>query len=142
MSEKTTTNADSFKSPKHVVVVMDALKEFSMEPLEWVLKNVAVGLGAAPCIVTLLGVMPWLNIPRIYIILSSPFPCHHPSYSFLICWIGSQNFLCFSYDNLSSLYIQFLQRHGQTFGVWILKTCPSSLGTPRMIPSIKNFEHC
>ncbi|KAL7164868.1 hypothetical protein ACSBR2_040707 [Camellia fascicularis] len=46
--------------PKHVVVVMDALKEFTMEPLEWVLKNIAL---EASCSVTLLGVTPWLNIP-------------------------------------------------------------------------------
>ncbi|KAK4364632.1 hypothetical protein RND71_015990 [Anisodus tanguticus] len=26
--------------PKHVLIVMDALKEFSIEPLEWALKNV------------------------------------------------------------------------------------------------------
>ncbi|KAL3497802.1 hypothetical protein ACH5RR_040534 [Cinchona calisaya] len=48
--------------PKHVVIVMDGLKEFSMDPLEWVLKNVANGASSS-CTVTLLGVMPWLNIP-------------------------------------------------------------------------------
>ncbi|XAR70633.1 hypothetical protein NMG60_11027547 [Bertholletia excelsa] len=47
-------------SAKHVVLVMDGLKEFTMEPLEWVLDNIAID---AACTVTLLGVMPWLNIP-------------------------------------------------------------------------------
>ncbi|MCD7468117.1 hypothetical protein HAX54_005928 [Datura stramonium] len=49
--------------PKHVLIVMDALKEFSIEPIEWVLKNVAL---KSCCSVTILGMMPWLNIPRIY----------------------------------------------------------------------------
>ncbi|CAI9095353.1 OLC1v1031283C1 [Oldenlandia corymbosa var. corymbosa] len=48
---------------KQVVVVMDGLREFSWEPLEWVLKNVADGGGSSSCKVTLLGVKPWLNIP-------------------------------------------------------------------------------
>ncbi|XP_071918377.1 uncharacterized protein [Coffea arabica] len=52
----------SFDIPKQVVIVMDGLKEFSMEPLEWVLKNVADGASPS-CTVTLLGVLPWLNIP-------------------------------------------------------------------------------
>ncbi|KAL4565289.1 hypothetical protein LXL04_029377 [Taraxacum kok-saghyz] len=43
---------------KHVVIVMDATKEFSTETLEWVLKN--IGLGTC-CTVTLLGVRPWLT---------------------------------------------------------------------------------
>lgn len=52
---------DSFDGrPKQVVIVMDGLKEFSMEPLEWVLKNIAL---RACCTITLLGVMPFLNIP-------------------------------------------------------------------------------
>ncbi|KAJ8555140.1 hypothetical protein K7X08_012636 [Anisodus acutangulus] len=46
--------------PKHVLIVMDALKEFSIEPLEWALKNVAL---KSCCSVTILGMMPWLNIP-------------------------------------------------------------------------------
>lgn len=46
-------------STKHVVIVMDAMREFTTEPLEWALKNV-IEVG---CIVTLVGVMPWLNIP-------------------------------------------------------------------------------
>ncbi|KAI3690025.1 hypothetical protein L2E82_47999 [Cichorium intybus] len=42
---------------KHVVIVMDATKEFSVETLVWVLKN--MGLGTC-CKVTLLGVKPWI----------------------------------------------------------------------------------
>lgn len=72
---------DPFETPKHVVVVMDALKEFSMEPLEWVLKNVAIG---SPCIVTLLGVMPWLNIPRTYIHSFIHFIINYTYFFFLI----------------------------------------------------------
>lgn len=45
---------------KHVVVVMDGMTEFTTEPLQWALDNVVT----ADCTVTLLGVMPWLNIPR------------------------------------------------------------------------------
>lgn len=52
-----------FTSPgntnKHVVVVMDGMTEFTTEPLQWALDNVVT----AECTVTLLGVMPWLNIP-------------------------------------------------------------------------------
>ena len=55
----------SSESPRHVVVVMDGLKEFTMEPLEWVLQNIAL---EECCSITLLGVMPWLNIPREHII--------------------------------------------------------------------------
>ncbi|KAK9275780.1 hypothetical protein L1049_023049 [Liquidambar formosana] len=44
---------------KHVVIVMDGLKEFTIEPLLWALENISQG----SCKVTLLGVMPWLNIP-------------------------------------------------------------------------------
>ncbi|KAJ7943825.1 proline-rich receptor-like protein kinase PERK3 [Quillaja saponaria] len=44
---------------EHVVVVMDGMKEFTTETLEWTLENVVT----AGCTVTLLGVMPWLNIP-------------------------------------------------------------------------------
>lgn len=47
--------------PKHVLIVMDALKEFSIEPLEWTLKNVALKSCSS---VTIIGTMPWLNIPR------------------------------------------------------------------------------
>ncbi|KAG5592586.1 hypothetical protein H5410_043100 [Solanum commersonii] len=46
--------------PKHVVIVMNALKEFSIESLEWSLKNVAL---KSCCSVTIIGIMPWLNIP-------------------------------------------------------------------------------
>ncbi|CAL5441471.1 unnamed protein product [Camellia sinensis] len=48
------------ESTKNVVVVMDGLKEFTMDPLMWVLENIA---HEAHCTITLLGVMPWLNIP-------------------------------------------------------------------------------
>lgn len=47
-------------TPKHVLIVMDGMKEFRTEPLEWALENV-INAGST---VTLLGVMPWLNIPR------------------------------------------------------------------------------
>ncbi|KAL1809121.1 hypothetical protein ACET3Z_026111 [Daucus carota] len=50
----------SFELPKHVVIVMDGLKEPSLALLEWVLKNVAV---ETHCTVTLLRVMPWLTFP-------------------------------------------------------------------------------
>ncbi|GJY23440.1 hypothetical protein Tco_0397098 [Tanacetum coccineum] len=43
---------------KHVVIVMDATKEFSVETLEWVLKNIALDTW---CAITLLGVKPWLT---------------------------------------------------------------------------------
>lgn len=53
-----------FSSPgntnKHVVVVMDGMTEFTTDTLQWALDNVVT----AGCILTLLGVMPWLNIPR------------------------------------------------------------------------------
>ncbi|XP_002527799.4 uncharacterized protein LOC8262531 isoform X1 [Ricinus communis] len=50
--------SSSNKTP-HVVIVMDALREFSIEPLMWALENIT----AAGYTVTLLGFMPWLNIP-------------------------------------------------------------------------------
>ncbi|KAK6146442.1 hypothetical protein DH2020_020311 [Rehmannia glutinosa] len=46
--------------PNRVLVVMDGLKEFSVELLEWVFKNFTFGNSAT---ITLLGIMPWLNIP-------------------------------------------------------------------------------
>ncbi|XP_048320265.2 uncharacterized protein LOC125419109 [Ziziphus jujuba] len=46
-------------SNNHVVIVMDGMKEFSSELLEWALKNII----SAGSVITLLGVMPWLNIP-------------------------------------------------------------------------------
>ncbi|KAE8690256.1 putative Ubiquitin-specific protease 20 [Hibiscus syriacus] len=49
----------SVNVPKHVVIVMDGLKEFTTQLLEWVLENIS----ASGHIVTLLGFMPWLNIP-------------------------------------------------------------------------------
>ncbi|KAK9046085.1 hypothetical protein V6N11_051985 [Hibiscus sabdariffa] len=45
--------------PKHIIIVMDGLKEFTTEMLEWVLENIS----ARGHIITLLGFMPWLNIP-------------------------------------------------------------------------------
>ncbi|KAK8578850.1 hypothetical protein V6N13_142126 [Hibiscus sabdariffa] len=45
--------------PKHIVIVMDGLKEFTTQLLEWVLENIS----ARGHIITLLGFMPWLNIP-------------------------------------------------------------------------------
>ncbi|KAJ8774462.1 hypothetical protein K2173_016908 [Erythroxylum novogranatense] len=52
-------SSSSGRTNKHVVVVMDGLKEFNAEPLQWALENVT----SAGCRVTLLGAMPWLNIP-------------------------------------------------------------------------------
>ncbi|KAK8490675.1 hypothetical protein V6N13_046926 [Hibiscus sabdariffa] len=49
----------SINLPKHVVIVMDGLQEFTTQLLEWVLQNIC----APGYIVTLLGFMPWLNIP-------------------------------------------------------------------------------
>lgn len=51
---------DFTSTNKHVVVVMDGMTEFTTEPLQWALDNVVT----SECGVTLLGVMPWLNIPR------------------------------------------------------------------------------
>lgn len=51
----------SMDDPKRILIVMDALKEFSIELLEWVLKNFTF---RDCCTITLLGIMPWLNIPR------------------------------------------------------------------------------
>ncbi|XVF11047.1 hypothetical protein REPUB_Repub07fG0235800 [Reevesia pubescens] len=51
----------SVNVPKHVVIVMDGLKEFTTELLEWVLENIIASDSGH--IVTLLGFMPWLNIP-------------------------------------------------------------------------------
>ncbi|KAL6344411.1 hypothetical protein AAG906_039667 [Vitis piasezkii] len=46
-------------SERNVVIVMDALKDFSREPLQWALNNVI----RSGCSITLLGVMPWLPMP-------------------------------------------------------------------------------
>ncbi|KAI5602003.1 hypothetical protein POPTR_001G141900v4 [Populus trichocarpa] len=43
-----------------VVLVMDGLKEFTIKSLKWVLENISASGGIN---VTLLGAMPWLNIP-------------------------------------------------------------------------------
>ncbi|KAK7839092.1 hypothetical protein CFP56_018796 [Quercus suber] len=51
-------------SSKNVVIVMDGMQEFTTEPLEWALKNVI----EEGCIVTLLGIMPWLNIRRRHVV--------------------------------------------------------------------------
>lgn len=55
-------SSESMNITKHVLIVMDGMKEFTTEPLEWALENV-INAGST---VTLLGVMPWLNIPREY----------------------------------------------------------------------------
>ncbi|KAJ4847821.1 hypothetical protein Tsubulata_011772 [Turnera subulata] len=48
------------ETPTHLVIVMDGLKEFDIEPLRWALENIWV----AGCVnVNLIGAMPWLNIP-------------------------------------------------------------------------------
>lgn len=56
---QTQSLANSSSITNHVVIVMDAMKEFNSESLEWALKNVI----ATGSVITLLGVMPWLNIP-------------------------------------------------------------------------------
>lgn len=45
-------------SSGRVVIVMDALRQFSWEPLRWALDHV-VGTGYS---ITLLGVMPWIPL--------------------------------------------------------------------------------
>ncbi|XP_061988185.1 uncharacterized protein LOC133706657 [Rosa rugosa] len=49
----------SANTARHVIIVMDAMKEFNTAPLEWALEHVI----KAGSVVILLGVMPWLNIP-------------------------------------------------------------------------------
>lgn len=51
----------SYDLPKNAIIVMDGLKYPSMELLQWVLRNVA---SDGTWTITLLEVMPWLNIPR------------------------------------------------------------------------------
>ncbi|KAI9187433.1 hypothetical protein LWI28_028129 [Acer negundo] len=46
----------SMNDDRNVVIVMDALREFSWQPLLWTLKHVL----RSGCSVTLLGVMPWI----------------------------------------------------------------------------------
>ena len=45
-------------SERNVVIVMDALKDFSREPLQWAIDNVI----RSGCNITFLGVMPWLPL--------------------------------------------------------------------------------
>lgn len=61
-SPSSSSGFGSANSAKHVVIVMDGLEDFTLEPLEWALENIA----PAGCTVTLLGLMPWLNIPCKY----------------------------------------------------------------------------
>ncbi|KAH7578629.1 hypothetical protein JRO89_XS01G0407400 [Xanthoceras sorbifolium] len=49
----------SGNTAKNVVIVMDGFKDITMEPLEWALQNIIT----PDSTVTLLGIMPWLNIP-------------------------------------------------------------------------------
>ncbi|CAK7356136.1 unnamed protein product [Dovyalis caffra] len=51
---------DTVSTTTQVVLVMDGLKEFTIEPLKWALENISASGGIS---VTLLGAMPWLNIP-------------------------------------------------------------------------------
>jgi len=44
---------------------MDGPKEFTIKPLKWALGNISASGGIK---VTLLGAMPWINIPRQYLI--------------------------------------------------------------------------
>lgn len=55
---------ESFEG-KHVVIVMDAMKVFTVNTLEWVIKNIVLD---SSCTITLLGVKPWLNFVRKYIV--------------------------------------------------------------------------
>ncbi|CAM9002468.1 unnamed protein product [Rhodiola kirilowii] len=50
----------SAMSPRNVVIVYDATKEFDLKPLIWAMENIVHG---KCCTVTLLGIMPYLNIP-------------------------------------------------------------------------------
>ena len=53
----------SINTVEHVVIVMDALRGFSLEPLQWALDHVI----QARCTITLLGVMPWIPLARKHI---------------------------------------------------------------------------
>lgn len=55
----TSLSSSSEAASRHVVVVMDGMQEFTTEPLEWALENVI----KPGCVLTLIGAMPWLNIP-------------------------------------------------------------------------------
>ncbi|XP_018857594.2 uncharacterized protein LOC109019698 [Juglans regia] len=46
--------------PENVVIVMDGMEEFTIEATKWALENVVV---PGRSVLTLVGVMPWLNIP-------------------------------------------------------------------------------
>lgn len=50
-----------YNLPKNAVIIMDGLKHPSMELLQWVLKYIS---SDGTWTITLLEVMPWLNIPR------------------------------------------------------------------------------
>ncbi|XP_057775585.1 uncharacterized protein LOC130994558 [Salvia miltiorrhiza] len=58
-AENVTLDA-SMEVPKRVLIVMDALKEFSMEILEWVLKSFTFDNSSR---INILGITPYLNIP-------------------------------------------------------------------------------
>lgn len=51
---------ESLDDPKRVLIVMDALKEFSMELFEWVLKTFTLDKSSR---ISILGITPYLNIP-------------------------------------------------------------------------------
>ncbi|KAH6792503.1 hypothetical protein C2S52_002980 [Perilla frutescens var. hirtella] len=53
-------STESMNDPKRVLIVMDALKEFSMELLEWVLKKFTFDASSR---ISVLGITPYLNIP-------------------------------------------------------------------------------
>lgn len=50
----------SMDDPKRILIVMDALREFSMELFEWVLKTFTLDKSSR---ISILGIMPYLNIP-------------------------------------------------------------------------------
>ncbi|XP_073120725.1 uncharacterized protein [Henckelia pumila] len=50
----------SFDDPKRILIVVDALKEFQVDLLEWVLRNFTIKNRHT---ITILGIMPWLNMP-------------------------------------------------------------------------------
>lgn len=80
---------------KNVVIVMDGFKDLSFEPLEWALQHIMTP-GST---VTLLALMPWLNIPCKYLFIE---------YSELID--------LFAY--VSCLGMQCIQRLGELYG-WL-----------------------
>lgn len=64
---------------RHVVIVMDALKGFSLKPLQWALHHVI----STHSTITLLGVMPW-----------TPLACNpsHPSFTCFFVHFGRFTF--------------------------------------------------